>query len=134
MNNHWHTNFPLSQEGVVSFRYVILPHNYAYDPVAANRFGVEQSQPLIAVPAKPDTPPEQPFTISGSDKIYATLIKAAGNGEPAKVRLRSISAKDETVQIVWKKLRPSDVYINGEKAGNSITVPAMGFVTLELVQ
>lgn len=134
MNNHWHTNFPLSQEGVVSFRYVILPHNYAYDPVAANRFGVEQSQPLIAVPAKPDTHSEQPFTISGSDKVYVTLIKAAGNGEPAKVRLRSVSAKDETVQIVWKKLRPSDVYINGEKAGSSITVPAMGFVTLELVQ
>lgn len=132
MNNHWHTNFPLSQEGIVSFRYVILPHNSAYDPVAANRFGVEQSQPLIAVPAKPDTRSEQPFTISGSDKVYVTLIKAAGNGDPAKVRLRSVSDRDETVNINWKLLKPSSVSINGQKTDNDITVPPMGFVTVQL--
>ncbi|MEI7526755.1 MAG: glycoside hydrolase family 38 C-terminal domain-containing protein, partial [Mariniphaga sp.] len=27
LNNHWHTNFPLSQEGKIQFRYRILPHN-----------------------------------------------------------------------------------------------------------
>ena len=52
LNNHWHTNFPLSQEGVISFRYRILPHNSKYDAASANRFGLEQAQPLIATTLK----------------------------------------------------------------------------------
>ncbi|MBB5396114.1 glycoside hydrolase family 38 C-terminal domain-containing protein [Mucilaginibacter sp. AK015] len=54
MNNHWHTNFPLSQEGMVKFRYRLLPHNNKYDAAAANRYGTEQAQPLIASPVNVD--------------------------------------------------------------------------------
>jgi hypothetical protein len=52
MNNHWHTNFPLSQEGKFLFRYRIFPHNNTYNADKASRFGMEQSQPLIVVPVK----------------------------------------------------------------------------------
>jgi hypothetical protein len=132
LNNHWHTNFPLSQEGIVTFRYRILPHNSGYDPVIANSFGVEQSQPLIAVPVKQNIYPGQPFTIEGTDKVFVSVIKAGSNGEPSRIRLRSISGIDEKVIIHWKNLKPSSVYLSGQKNGNEITVPAMGFVTLEL--
>ena len=53
MNNHWHTNFPLTQDGPVQFRYRLYPHE-AYDVVEANRFGMEQSQPLVYVTADKD--------------------------------------------------------------------------------
>ncbi|HMF73968.1 MAG TPA: glycoside hydrolase family 38 C-terminal domain-containing protein, partial [Flavitalea sp.] len=43
LNNHWDTNFPLQQEGVMTFTYGILLHD-AYSPVVANRFGVEQNR------------------------------------------------------------------------------------------
>ena len=58
MNNHWHTNFPLTQDGPVAFRYRIHPHG-GYDAVAANRFGLEQAQPLVHVTAdkNPDVKP-----------------------------------------------------------------------------
>src|SRR6185369_14529529 len=49
VNNHWDTNFPLQQEGIITATYKILFHG-AYDAVIANRFGVEQHRPLIAVP------------------------------------------------------------------------------------
>jgi hypothetical protein len=52
MNNHWHTNFPLSQEGKVLFRYRIFPHNNSYNADMASKFGMEQSQPLVVVPVK----------------------------------------------------------------------------------
>lgn len=52
-NNHWHTNFPLTQDGPVTFRYRILPHE-EYDVAKANRFGLEQSQPLVYVTADKD--------------------------------------------------------------------------------
>jgi alpha-mannosidase len=132
LNNHWHTNFPLSQEGIVSFRYRIFPHDSGYDPVISNRFGLEQSQPLIAVPAKKGIRFDQPFTISGSDKVYVTIIKAGSEGESVKIRLRSVSSEAETIKINWKMLKPSAVYLNRQKTGNEITVPAMGFVNLEL--
>ncbi len=40
MNNHWFTNFPLTQDGPVEFRYRILPHG-AFDAALANRFGLD---------------------------------------------------------------------------------------------
>ena len=54
LNNHWHTNFPLSQEGKIRFRYRLLPHNSEYDAAASNRFGLEQAQPLVSTPVKAD--------------------------------------------------------------------------------
>ena len=50
MNNHWHTNYKADQEGPTEFRYAIRPHG-AYDPVAAAHFGIEATEPLIAMPA-----------------------------------------------------------------------------------
>jgi hypothetical protein len=52
MNNYWYTNFPLSQEGKVTFRYRIFPHNYSYNADEAAKFGKEQSQPFIIAPIK----------------------------------------------------------------------------------
>ena len=51
MNNHWHTNYRADQEGETTFRYYLRPHG-AYDAVAAARFGIETTQPLIVVPAR----------------------------------------------------------------------------------
>ncbi len=51
MNNHWGTNYKADQEGPTTFRYSLLPHRQ-YDPAAAQRFGIECSQPLVAVPAR----------------------------------------------------------------------------------
>ena len=48
MNNHWHTNYRADQDGPTTFRYALLPHRQ-YDAVAAQRFGIECSQPLVAV-------------------------------------------------------------------------------------
>ena len=113
LNNHWHTNFPLSQEGVVSFRYRILPHNTKYDAASANRFGLEQAQPLIATTLKKGAVTEQPFTIEGSSSIYVSIVKSGSGSEPSKIRLRSVSDKAESVKLVWKNRKPQSVKLNG---------------------
>jgi len=46
MNNHWHTNYLAEQSGLKTFRYALQPHKQ-YDPIAAQRFGIECSQPLV---------------------------------------------------------------------------------------
>jgi hypothetical protein len=133
LNNHWHTNFPLSQEGIVSFRYRILPHNTKYDAVTANRFGLEQAQPLIATTLKKGAVTEQPFTIEGSSSIYVSIVKSGSGTEPSKIRLRSVSDKAESVKLVWKNSKPASIKLNGIAVTNDIQVPAKGFVILEMV-
>ncbi|MBI5009481.1 MAG: glycosyl hydrolase, partial [Bacteroidia bacterium] len=133
LNNHWHTNFPLSQEGIVSFRYRILPHNTKYDAASANRFGLEQAQPLIATTQKKGMITEQPFTIEGSSSVYVSIIKSGSGSEPSKIRLRSVSDKPETVKLAWKSRKPKSVTLNGADVLNEVKVPAKGFVTLDIV-
>ena len=55
MNNHWYTNYKADQEGPTTFRYAIRPHA-GYDAVAAQRFGIECSQPLVVLPARGAAP------------------------------------------------------------------------------
>ncbi len=133
LNNHWHTNFPLSQEGVVSFRYRILPHNTKYHAADANRFGLEQAQPLIATTLKKDAVTKQPFTIEGSNNIYISIVKSGNGSDPSKIRLRSVSEKAESVKLVWKNQKPVSVKLNGIVVIDTIEVPAKGFVTLDVV-
>ncbi len=48
LNNHWFTNFCLSQSGWMRVRYRLWPHESPFDPVAATRFGAEAMvEPLI---------------------------------------------------------------------------------------
>ena len=60
MNNHWFTNYKADQEGPTTFRYSLLPHKQ-YDQVAAQRFGIERSQPLVAAAAQGAAPSGQPL-------------------------------------------------------------------------
>lgn len=47
-NNYWETNFRGHQPGKVTARYVVLPHEGAFNEQDAHRFGMEQSVPVIA--------------------------------------------------------------------------------------
>jgi hypothetical protein len=133
LNNHWHTNFPLSQEGMVSFRYRILPHTAKYDAATANRFGLEQAQSLIATPLKKGVVTEQLLTLAGSSSSYVSIVKSGSGSEAAKIRLRSVSDKAETVKLVWKNRKPVTVTLNGIAVTDEVQVPAKGFVTLDVV-
>jgi len=140
LNNHWHTNFPFSQEGKIQFRYRILPHNAKYNAASANRFGLEQAQPLIAASLKPDFKEKPFFDIEGSPDVIATIFKTKNDGKALQLRLRSVSAKDELVKLNWLDRKPSSIYISNsgdesgkEKVQEDVLVPAMGFVTLDVV-
>ncbi|MDR0713407.1 MAG: glycosyl hydrolase [Bacteroidales bacterium] len=109
MNNHWHTNFPLTQDGPVTFRYRILPHD-KYDAVAANRFGVEQAQPLVHVPADKD-PSINPLIAIDNEKVVVTILKSSDKDGSMTVRLRSLSDRDETVNLSFPERRPEKITV-----------------------
>lgn len=108
MNNHWHTNFSQTQEGPVTFRYRILPHE-RYNVVDTNRFGLEQMQPLVYV-ASDKGCQLSPILSLDNDRVYATVVKSIEEDNALIVRLRSLSDKEETVRVQLDENRYGRIY------------------------
>jgi alpha-mannosidase len=119
LNNHWFTNFPLSQEGRITFRYRILPHKTGYDAAAANRFGMEQARPLIAAAVK-EKVAIAPVISVDNPRVVVSLLRADRDGKTF-VRMRSLSEKDETV-----------VLGRSDGCSKSVVVPPNGFISVTL--
>ena len=136
MNNHWHTNFPLTQDGPVRFRYRLFPHE-GYDVVKANRFGLEQSQPLVYATAD-KVQVVKPVIAIGNDRVYTTILKSTDKDKELIVRLRSLSDKEESVKLSFPKADPKSLMIcdreeNPSRSTNGeLTMIPYGQVTLQL--
>ncbi|WP_183557802.1 glycoside hydrolase family 38 C-terminal domain-containing protein [Mucilaginibacter sp. SP1R1] len=137
LNNHWHTNYPLSQEGEIELRYRILPHNSAYDAGLSNRFGLEQAQPLVAAPVNKNIESKPLLYLAGSSKVLISILKTDSTGNNTQIRLRSVSEKDELVKLNWLSRKPESLTIidnpkdTNKELREEIVVPAMGFITIE---
>jgi len=138
MNNHWFTNFPLTQDGPVTFRYRILLHG-AYDAAIANRFGLEQAQPLVPLAANTNAISKSLIALEGSPAVTVSILKSTAEGKTIIMHLRSVASTDETVRLSWPAGNPKAVNlcekeeIPGAKVNSEVTVPANGFVTLKAV-
>lgn len=135
MNNHWFTNFPLTQDGPVTFRYRILPHD-AFDAPQANRFGLEQAQPLVHLAADKNAMSQPLLTLEGPDAVSVSILKSTGRPGQAVLRLRSVSDREETVTLNWPALTPRKISrcdkeeIPVAAVGDQVTVPSRGQMTL----
>jgi alpha-mannosidase len=121
LNNHWHTNFPLSQSGKIPFRYRMFPHAGGFDAAAANRFGTAQSQPLVVCPVKSKVSVTAPVQID-NPRVVVTIVRGEEDGSTT-LRLRSLSEKEERVTLT---LRPgaSLAIVNGDGT-TSATAPTL---------
>jgi hypothetical protein len=138
MNNHWFTNFPLTQDGPVVFRYRIMPHG-GYDAAVANHFGLEQAQPLIHLAAGKNAISKPMISVDCPASVTVSIIKSVAETGSVVIRLRSVSDKDELVKLTWPAGTPKSVNIcdreeiAGQKITDEVTVPAGGFLTLKAV-
>jgi alpha-mannosidase len=137
VNNHWETNFPPEQGGIITTTYSLLLHD-AYDVVTASRFGMEQHRALIAVPATTN-PIKKPLLSLNNSKVLMTACKASEDSKAMIVRLRSVSDQPEKVTMAFPLALPKSVNIcmTNEKplhkVTESITVPSYGAVSLRMV-
>ncbi len=86
MNNHWWTNYKAEQEGPTAFRYSLRPHG-AYDAGAAQRFGIEASQPLVAVAAQGRAPAGRSLLSVEPAGVVVTSIVPIEDGKALAIRL-----------------------------------------------
>ena len=136
MNNHWHTNFPLTQDGPAPFRYRIWLHG-PYDAAAANRFGLEQAQPLAHVAAN-GNPKLSPLVAVDNDRVCVTILKPTADGKSTILRLRSLSDKPENVKLSFPAGAPKSVRFcpieerAGEPVAGAVSLLPYGLVTMRV--
>ena len=124
MNNYWETNYKADQEGPTTFRYALWPHA-AFDAAAAQRFGIEQSQPLIAVRARADGAALAPALRVEPAGVMATALKPSRDGKAWIVRLFNTTGRAEKAVVRWGDPAPKGVWLSslGEDAGAKVAGP-----------
>jgi alpha-mannosidase len=121
LNNHWGTNFPLQQGGLIDLHYAILPHK-AYDAAVAQRFGMEENRPLLAVPVA-EKPVVNSWVQINTPGVVISMLKQSDDGKGMVLRLRSVSDKPENVKLNWTNGTPHKLYscLANEKPIREIT-------------
>ncbi len=101
MNNYWETNYKAGQEGPTTFRYSLQPHG-KYDQERVQRFGIERSQPLLAVPVDPKSQRLlAPLKVDG-DGVIVTSIKPAEEPDAIVIRLFNSVARQTEARLIWQ--------------------------------
>jgi alpha-mannosidase len=137
MNNYWFTNYKADQEGPTLFRYALRPHAGGYSASEAARFGIEQSQPLLAVPCGADAPAtiHPRLTATPAEVIVATL-KPSADRRALIVRLFNVGAVAAKAKLTWGDPAPKSVRISNlaeepqAEVGGPIELPGRALVTL----
>jgi hypothetical protein len=137
LNNHWHTNFPLFQEGELTFTYQILPRAAGYDAVRANRFGMERARPLVAAPVKVGFSVAAPVAVDNPAVVVSSLRQST-DGKALVLCLRSVSDKAETANLAFPSTAPKSLHLcladqaPAEKTTPAIALPPHGVVTVRM--
>jgi alpha-mannosidase len=100
MNNHWGTNYLAYQQGPVTFRYALRPHN-GTDIAAASRFAIGLSQPLLAgVSIGRESLSSSMLRIEPANVLLSEL-KPSDDGKAWIVRLFCASDEEASARLTW---------------------------------
>lgn len=136
LNNHWHTNFQLSQSGKIIFKYFIYPHLTGFDAVQSNKLGIESIRPLVCVPVDVHFALGNKLIEPSNAAVYVSIYKSIDNGKASVIRLSTLSDKDELTTLRWSDHQPILYYCKSQEnkgeqvVDNKIIVPSNGAVTL----
>lgn len=109
INNHWDTNFPLKQSGIISNKYVIMPHEGNFEPSRSEQFGTAQNRPLIVVPAA-QNPIKKSMLLLSNPKIVVSTLQPLTDEQGVLLRLKSVSEQAEEVELTWPNNKQAVLY------------------------
>jgi len=137
MNNHWFTNYRAEQDGPTTFRYSLRPHQQ-YNQAAAQRFGIERSQPLVAAAAQGPAPSGRSLLQVDAPEVIVAAIKPSEDHKALIVRLFGAAGQPAKATLRWGDNRRKAVWISNlaeepvARASGTIEVPAYGLITLRV--
>ncbi|MGC8624041.1 MAG: polysaccharide lyase family protein [Phycisphaerae bacterium] len=134
-NNYWQTNYKAWETGPMSFHYSLRAHR-AYHQVAAEHFGIDEGQPLIALPVQNQFRNVNfPLQWDNANVILAGCHPLSG-GSGYLVRLFNVSRKPAKVVLSWyggKKLIVARCGLFGRhrrSQSRKFTIVPMNFVNV----
>jgi alpha-mannosidase len=137
MNNYWITNYRAFQSGPTTFRYCLLPHKQ-YDLAAAQRFGIECSQPLVVATARGAAPSGRPFLDLDTPEVIVASIKPSEDRKALIVRLFGAAGRPAKATLRWAGISPRTIWMSNlaeepvAAVAGAVHVPAFGLVTLRV--
>jgi hypothetical protein len=136
INNHWGTNYRAYQDGLIEFRYALRPHG-GYDPAAASRFAIGQSQPLVFSAQGQRTRTALKLRIDQED-VLLQECKRSADGRAWIVRLFGASGENRKAGLTWTDQTPIKIWRSDlreqplERLGTQVEVPAWELITLRI--
>ncbi len=100
MNNHWGTNYLAYQQGPVTFRYALRPHD-GTDVAAASRFAIGLSQPLLAGVSTSREHASNSMLRIEPASVLLNDLKPSDDGKAWIVRLFCASDDEASVHLNW---------------------------------
>ena len=99
INNHWETNYRAYQDGIITFRYALQPHN-GYDPVASTKLATGLTQPLVVAAATGNAPGTPRLQLS-SQRLVVLVLKPSTDGKAWMVTLFNPGEQAESTSLGW---------------------------------
>jgi alpha-mannosidase len=136
MNNYWETNYRASQGGVHEWRYALRLHD-GFDSAAADRWGREVAQPLIAAVVGRQRPlPAVPFSLEAARAVLTGVERVPGS-RALVVRLFNPGDGADTVVV---RLRDAAAAVaigdsrtaEGDPLTGPLVLPPRGLVSLRI--
>lgn len=131
MNNYWHTNFKIDQEGINRSKYVLRPHGmFSYSET--EKRGTEFTQPLIGLPVTETASFNSGLFELNNNRIVVTSITPQHDGSFI-IRLFNPEPTAEQTNFIWKSLQPIAVIdlISGEKLFTTQEIKLAGMGVME---
>ena len=136
MSNHWEVNYKAYQDGEVTYRYTLIPHEGGYLGRESEKRAREICQALIAMEVNEDVPGiVPPFSISG-DALVATSLRSLD--QEGRFMVRIYNPGSDTGEAILTASEGESLHISycnssgipvGE-ANSRIELPGYGVATL----
>jgi alpha-mannosidase len=136
MNNHWGTNYRAYQEGLVTFRYALWPHQ-EFSAAENSKYAIGLSQPLLVKQASENTP-----VLSGiypdQQQVIVTAFKPCDDGKGRLLTLFNSSASTVKTKLVAGENSFQHIWVSNvgedklQEISSNLEVPAWGVVMVRV--
>jgi len=136
LNNHWGTNYRAYQQGLITFRYALLPHKQ-FRPAEISKYAIGLSQPLLVTVGSENKTGVTNLSVNHPG-IIVTAFKPCDDGKGKMVTLFNATSEHlkinllsntQVVQPIWQSNSGEE---KREKITGEIDMPTLATVMLRI--
>ena len=131
LNNHWETNYRACQDGIISFRFALQPHQ-SFDAVAATKFATGLTQPLIVSKSSDKDLSKSMLQLSAKN-IVVLVLKPSEDNKAWIVTLFNPADKTASTTLHWAGKTRVTSYSNTAETAEGAAPEDLVLASLEVM-